>query len=103
MAAICCALRSPSSPVAALAQPEFTTTPEAWPSLLRSISRETITGAAANPFWVNTAAVGHAPPSTTHNPTSRRPLYLISPDTPAQRKPAGSAKFVSETGTLDVI
>ena len=74
------ALRRPTSPVAALAQPEFTMRARAHPYDTPSRwSRETMTGAAQNTFWVNVAA---------HDAGSSATMRAMSSLSGSARKPA---------------
>ena len=72
MPAVLRAFSSPTDPVAALAMPELITMARAKPYPTPSrCSRETVTGAAQNTFWVNTPAAGHSSSAST-NAMSRR-------------------------------
>ena len=89
----------PRRPVAALAQPEFTSTTFSSASLQRS--RVTRTGAAAVPESVKRAALTGFSASQTSSPTSGRPLSLSPAATPAARKPSGRPESAASSRTCD--
>src|SRR5258708_4285015 len=87
----------PRPPVAALAQPELTSTARSAPSVQRSWLRST--GAAAAPDEVKRAALTGSAASLRSSPRSGRPLGLRPAATPPARNPAGSPESGASSAT----
>jgi hypothetical protein len=80
--------RTPASPVAQFALPEFTTTAPICPLLLARAARPTLTGAATTKFFVNSAAA-LAFGSARIRPRSGLPLALMPAVVAENLKPLG--------------